>query len=59
MINELVETECHYPLYKGKYYIYDDNINNKPLFENENEKWNLTIINNSQKQVDFFQNDGW
>lgn len=58
MINELIETECHYPLNNGNYYIYDDNVNNKLLFQNENEKWNLNIINNSEKQVNFFQNDG-
>jgi hypothetical protein len=58
MIQELIETECHFPLDKGNYYIYDDNINNKPLFVNETEKWNLNIINCSNKQVNFFQNDG-
>ena len=58
MIQELIETKCHFSLKKGNYYIYDDNIKNKPLFLNENEKWNLLIINNSEKQVHFFQNDG-
>ncbi len=56
MIKKL-DTKCHYPLKKGNYYVYDDDINNKPLFCNEDENWNLKIINKSNINVDFFQND--
>lgn len=58
MIQELTETKCFYPLNKGVYYIYDDNIENKPLFLNKDERWNLSIVNNSEKIINFFQNDG-
>ncbi len=54
---EKLDTKCHYPLKKGDYYIYDDDINNKPLFCKVDEKWNLNIINKSNINVDFFQND--
>lgn len=58
MIQELIKTNCHFQLNEGNHYIYDDNINSKPLFVTEFEKWNLNIINNSNKDVNFFQNDG-
>ena len=58
MIEKLFETSCFFPLKKGIYFIYDDDKNNNPLFVNENEKWNLNLINNSQSKVNFFQNDG-
>ncbi len=56
MIEELNEN-CHYPLTKGEYFIYDDNKNNKPLFLTEDAIWNLKILNASETNVHFFQND--
>ncbi len=56
MIKKL-DTTCHYPLTKGEYFIYDDNENNKPLFLDEDAIWNLKIVNNSDINIDFFQND--
>ena len=57
MIVDFLNTKCHYPLVKGEYYIYDDDASNEPYFVYENEKWNLNIINNSDCNVDFYQND--
>lgn len=57
MLKESLDTNCYYPLVKGKHFVYDDNVNNVPLFVKEDEKWNLQIVNNSTNQVDFFQND--
>ena len=56
MIKELSE-DCHYLLKKGEYFIYDDDKNNKPLFLNEDDIWNLKINNDSEINVNFFQND--
>lgn len=57
MLKELFDTNCYYPLDNGEHFIYDDNINNIPVFLKEEEKWNLKIVNNSNNKVDFFQND--
>ena len=57
-MEELLQSTSYYPLKKGDYYIYDDNIANKPLFLKEDEKWNLKIENKSENNVNFFQNDG-
>lgn len=58
MIEELFNTNCFFPLVNGKYFIYDDDKNNKPLFLKEEDRWNLNIINYSHDKVNFFQNDG-
>jgi hypothetical protein len=58
MIQELIATKCYYPLKKGNHFIYDDSINNVPLFRNEEEKWNLNLVNHSENPINFFQNDG-
>jgi len=57
MLKDLLNINCYFPLGKGVHFIYDDNINNFPLFVEEAQKWNLKIENNSTNQVDFFQND--
>jgi hypothetical protein len=58
MIVDLLNTECHYPLIKGEYFIYDNDAINNPDFVLEEKKWNLKITNSSDTNVDFFQNDG-
>ena len=58
MIEELINTNCFYPLNQGQYFIYDDDLNNVPSFVTEEEKWNLNIVNNTAISVNFFQNDG-
>jgi hypothetical protein len=58
MINELLASNCYYSLNQGKYFIYDDDLNNVPSFVSEGEKWNLNLNNNSNEIVNFFQNDG-
>jgi hypothetical protein len=58
MIEELINTNCFYALNQGQYYIYDDDLNNVPSFVSKDERWNLNLINNTVKTVNFFQNDG-
>ena len=58
MIVDLLNKKCHYPLEKGEYYIYDDEANHTPKFVNDDEEWNIKIVNNSNFDIDFFQNDG-
>ncbi len=58
MIKKLLTSKCYYSLNQGKYFIYDDDLNNVPSFVLEGEKWNLNLNNNSNEIVNFFQNDG-
>lgn len=58
MIQELLKSNCCYPLNQGQYFIYDDDLNNVPSFVSEEDKWNLNLNNNTATIVNFFQNDG-
>ncbi|MGB0880807.1 MAG: hypothetical protein ACPGTO_09595 [Polaribacter sp.] len=58
MIVSLLDEKCSYPLKQGEYYVYDNHTAKKPIFAKKEEKWNLEIVNNSSKIVNFFQNDG-
>ena len=58
MIVDLLNKKCHHPLKNGSHYIYDNHTENKPVFAEKKEKWNLEIFNNSSDVVNFFQNDG-
>lgn len=57
MIIDQLDKKCHYPLKNGEHYIYDNNESNQPDFVNEDKKWSLKIVNNTNDNVDFFQND--
>lgn len=58
MIQDRLEQKCCYPLKKGRYFIYDDNLKSEPRFVKEDEKWNLSLINKLELSIHFYQNDG-
>jgi hypothetical protein len=58
MIQELLKSNCYHALNQGQYFIYDNDVTNKPNFVSEDGKWNLNIVNETTEVVNFFQNDG-